>query len=76
MPDGLVPAEKYKMGEGNSHMKTYFAYFWILDKSRGDQRRTNVREDQTQYNNFRQLTEILRERIWRGEQEDYRGGSH
>ena len=63
MPNGLVPAEQYKMGEGNSHMKKYFAYFWILDESRGDQWRTTVREDQSQYDTFRQLIETLREEI-------------
>ena len=55
MPDGLVPAEQYKMGDGNRHMKKYFAWFWILDECRGDQWRTNVKEDETQYDKFRQL---------------------
>ena len=63
MPNGLVPAEQYKMGEGNSHMNKYFAYFWILDESRGVQWRTTVREDQSQYDTFRQLIETLREEI-------------
>jgi hypothetical protein len=63
MPDGLVPSELNKMGVGNSHMEKYFAYFWILDESRGDQWLTNVREDQTQYDNFKQLIETLREEI-------------
>lgn len=63
MPDGLVPAEQYKMGDGNTHMKKYFAWFWILDECRGDQWRTNVKEDETQYDKFRQLIETLREEI-------------